>query len=60
MNHIHHTMEKAADVDPSYANITVASANIGPVTEKFHNVTVRVADETRPKNMRAVFIMRVE
>ena len=60
MNNLHTTMTKAAEVETAKANISFASANIGPVTAKYHGEKVRVAEETRPKNMRAVFIMRIE
>ena len=61
MNNVHKTMNKTAEVEPSKADISASSANIGPVAAKSPTEKeVRVADETRPKNMRAVFIMRIE
>ena len=54
-------MNKTAEVEPGNADISISSANIGPVAAKSPTEKeVRVADETRPKNMRAVFIMRIE
>ena len=57
MDFITDTSSHLAEVEPANANISETSANIKGVSP---DNSVRVADETRPKNMKAVFIIRIE
>ena len=60
MDFLGNTTTSSAGVNPAQANISCASSNIGGVGAQIHNQGVRVSDETRPKNMRAMFIIRIE
>ena len=60
MNKISMTSADSVNVEPASANISTTSANIGAVAKQLHDETIRVANETRPKNVRAAFIIRIE
>ena len=57
MDFVYDTSYHLAEVEPAKANISETSANIKGVSP---DNSVRVANETRPKNMKAVFIIRIE
>ena len=60
MDFLDKTNTNSSDVKPASANISCASSNIGGVGAQIQEQGVRVSDETRPKNMRAMFIIRIE
>ena len=56
MDFEYNTSSQSVEVEQAKANISMNSAHIGAVMP---DREFRVANETRPKNMRAVFIIRI-